>query len=144
MAASDNPCSRAVYSAAFAIVAGSNETTTTIIGCSNSARSAAARLDKSLTEWMTALAAQDAKYAPTVESGEEKAIYSGYQAAWKAYLESAQQALTVVGLITSITSTRRLAIAGRPTPRPDQQKAPPGANRRVFQFSRPDRCGAPG
>lgn len=52
-------------------------------------------LDKSLADWTTALATPEAKYAPTVVTPEEKAIYSGYQVAWKAYLETAQEALSI-------------------------------------------------
>jgi methyl-accepting chemotaxis protein len=51
-------------------------------------------LDKSLADWAAALAAPEAKYAPTAVTAEEKAIYAGYQAAWKAYLETAEQALS--------------------------------------------------
>jgi len=52
-------------------------------------------VDRALAEWSTVLAAQEAKYAPTVETAEEKALLAGYQAAWKAYLEGAQQILTL-------------------------------------------------
>jgi methyl-accepting chemotaxis protein len=52
-------------------------------------------LDRTLAEWSTAVAAQEAKYAPTVETAEEKALFAGYQASWKAYLEGAQQILSL-------------------------------------------------
>jgi methyl-accepting chemotaxis protein len=52
-------------------------------------------LDRTLAEWSTAVAAQEAKYAPTVETAEEKALFAGYQASWKAYLEGAQQMLSL-------------------------------------------------
>jgi len=52
-------------------------------------------VDRALAEWSTVLAAQEAKYAPTVETAEEKALLAGYQAAWKAYLEGAQQILSL-------------------------------------------------
>jgi methyl-accepting chemotaxis protein len=52
-------------------------------------------VDRALAEWSTVLAAQEAKYAPTLETAEEKALFAEYQAAWKAYLEASQQMLSV-------------------------------------------------
>jgi methyl-accepting chemotaxis protein len=50
-------------------------------------------LRKTLADWKAALAVQEAKYAPTIETDREKAIYAEYQAAWNSYLDAAQQAL---------------------------------------------------
>ncbi|MFL5289087.1 MAG: methyl-accepting chemotaxis protein [Rhodopila sp.] len=53
-------------------------------------------LGRSLAEWKTALAAQEAKYAPTVNTARGKVIYAEYQAAWSAYQEAAQQAFNLL------------------------------------------------
>jgi methyl-accepting chemotaxis protein len=53
----------------------------------------AAALEKSLAQWATALAEQEAKYAPTVAADEEKGLYTAYKSAWQAYSEDARATL---------------------------------------------------
>jgi methyl-accepting chemotaxis protein len=50
-------------------------------------------LGQTLANWKAALAAQEAKYASTMEMGKEKAIYAECQAAWSSYLDATQQVL---------------------------------------------------
>src|SRR4051812_29223530 len=56
----------------------------------------AVALQKRLDEWLAIIAANEAKYVPTVETGEKTKLYGEYQAAWKEYLLAAQHTLTLL------------------------------------------------
>ncbi|HTI80777.1 MAG TPA: methyl-accepting chemotaxis protein [Acetobacteraceae bacterium] len=53
-------------------------------------------LQRTLTGWATKLAAVERKYAPTVVTGEEKAIYDDFSAAWQAYVSGAERTVDLL------------------------------------------------
>jgi methyl-accepting chemotaxis protein len=77
-------------------------------------------LDRTLTEWSRVVAAQEAKYAPTVEAAEEKVFYATYQEAWKAYLNSAQE---MVALLHTGKSQEAIGLMARAATKGEQVDA---------------------
>ncbi len=73
------------------------------------------KVEKSLADWSAAVAAHEAKYAPSVLDDQEKRLYSEYQAAWRSYVDGTKQML---GLLhagkfdDAIASLTNLAVLG--------------------------------
>jgi methyl-accepting chemotaxis protein len=72
-------------------------------------------LRKTLADWKATLAAQETKYAQTIDTEKKKAIFAEYQAARNIYLEAAQRALALLQdgrFDDAITYLNRMTVEG--------------------------------